>query len=87
MKGPRQVDNGNTVVFMGFVYGDLKDAKENGPKLNNKEKKYLAIWEIIDKGQDDKLKTPLHKANYHLSSYFHYLYKDASEKPLFPLSE
>ncbi|XP_020263433.1 uncharacterized protein LOC109839421 [Asparagus officinalis] len=58
---------------MGFVYGDLLEAKEEIKEaFRDEEKKYILIEKIIDKRFDAKLKEPLHKAGYYLNPYFYY---------------
>ena len=51
-----------------FFYDDLERAKEDIKKnLDSKEKKYIPIWNIIDKRWEDKLKGPLHRAGHYLN--------------------
>ncbi|XP_048539484.1 uncharacterized protein LOC125518701 [Triticum urartu] len=67
----RRVD-GDTPA-MGFLYGDLLQAKQEiVVRLNHVEKKYGPIWEIIDRRWDNKMKTALHKAGYFLNPFFYY---------------
>nr|CAD1823691.1 unnamed protein product [Ananas comosus var. bracteatus] len=66
----RRVD-GDKVPSMGYVYGDLENAKkEIALHMDNDEKKYRPVWNIIDSRFNDKLKTPLHKAGYFLNPLF-----------------
>ena len=66
---------------MGFLYDDLERAKEDIRKnLDSKEKKYIPIWNIIDKRWDDKLKGPLHRAGHYLNPYTFYKKKLEIEK-------
>jgi hypothetical protein len=61
------------VPGMGFLYGFLLDAKKDMAKrFDNDEKRYKAVWDIIDKRWDNKLKTPLHLAGYYLNPYYYY---------------
>jgi len=44
---------------MGFLYGDLDNAKEKiARNLNHEEKKVIPIWKLIDTRWNDKLKGP-----------------------------
>lgn len=59
----RLVD-GDWCPSMGFVYGELKDAKKEIIKLCKYTKEiYEPIIEIIDSGAKDRLDSPLHLAN------------------------
>ncbi|XP_020157207.1 uncharacterized protein [Aegilops tauschii subsp. strangulata] len=67
----RRVD-GDTPA-MGFLYGDLLQAKQEiAARPNHIENKYVPIWEIIDRRWDNKMKTALHKAGYFLNPFFYY---------------
>lgn len=56
------------VPAMGFLYGDLLDAKwEIALSFDNNETKYKAVLEIIDNRWNDKFKTPLHLASRYLN--------------------
>ncbi|XP_052176485.1 uncharacterized protein LOC127790825 [Diospyros lotus] len=60
---------------MGFLYGEINQAKKDIKEaLNNLEKNYLPIMEIIDARVKDRLDSPLHFAAYLLNPY--YLFKD-----------
>jgi hypothetical protein len=64
------------VPGMGFLYGCLLDAKKDiAKRFDNDEKRYKAVWDIIDKRWDNKLKTPLHLAGYYLNPYYYYTNK------------
>ena len=72
----RLVD-GDRKPSMGFVYGELKKAKEEIKEaLNNIESNYRSILEIMDTRIEGRLDTPLHAFAYLLNPY--YYYKDAS---------
>lgn len=67
----RRVDG--DVPAMGYIYGDLLNAKkEIVARLNENKKKYGPIWKIIDERWDNKLKTALHKSGYFLNPSFFY---------------
>lgn len=67
----RRVDG--DVPAMGYIYGDLLNAKkEIAVRLNENKKKYGPIWKIIDERWDTKLKTALHKAGYFLNPIWFY---------------
>ncbi|XP_052181388.1 uncharacterized protein LOC127794391 [Diospyros lotus] len=60
---------------MGFLYGEINQAKKDIKEaLNNLEKNYLPIMEIIDTRVKDRLDSPLPFAAYLLNPY--YLFKD-----------
>ena len=60
---------------MGFLYGEIKQAKEDIKEaLNNLEKNYQPIIEIIEARVKDRLDSPLHLAAYLLNPY--YLFKN-----------
>ncbi|XP_052177733.1 uncharacterized protein LOC127791758 [Diospyros lotus] len=64
---------------MSFLYGELKHAKEAIMQaLNNIEKNYQPIIEIIEARVKDRLDSPLHFAAYLLNPY--YFFKDMSIK-------
>ncbi|XP_052182093.1 uncharacterized protein LOC127794867 [Diospyros lotus] len=64
---------------MGFLYGELKHAKEAIKEaLKNIEKNYQPIIEIIEVRVKDRLDSPLHFAAYLLNSY--YFFKDMGIK-------
>ena len=72
----RLVD-GDKKPSMGFVYGELKIAKEEIKNaLNNIESNYRPILEIIDSKIEGRLDTPLHCIAYLLNPY--YYYKDSN---------
>ncbi|CAO2033804.1 unnamed protein product [Urochloa humidicola] len=61
------------IPSMGFLYGCLLDAKKDMAKrFDNDEQRFRAVWDIIDKRWDNKLKTPLHLAGYYLNPYYYY---------------
>ena len=69
---------------MGYLYGDLENAKkEIGVRFDGNAKKYGFIWDIIDERWNDKLKTPLHKAGYYLNPFFYYENKAELEEEVF----
>ncbi|KAL6642536.1 hypothetical protein ACP70R_020717 [Stipagrostis hirtigluma subsp. patula] len=71
---------GSGIPFMGFIYGDLANAKrEIALRFESKEEHYLPIWEHIDFRIDLYLKTPLHLAGYYLNPFFYYQNKDEIE--------
>ncbi|XP_074352805.1 uncharacterized protein LOC141691938 [Apium graveolens] len=58
---------------MGFVYGELKDAKKEIIKLYKDTKEiYEPIIQIIDSRAKDRLDSPLHLAGYLLNPYYYY---------------
>ncbi|XP_052193854.1 uncharacterized protein LOC127802188, partial [Diospyros lotus] len=60
---------------MGFLCGEIKQAKEDIKEvLNNLEKNYKPIMEIIEARVKDRLDSPLHFAAYLLNPY--YFFKD-----------
>uniref|UniRef100_A0A804PU12 HAT transposon superfamily protein n=1 Tax=Zea mays TaxID=4577 RepID=A0A804PU12_MAIZE len=68
------------VPAMGFFHGCMLEAKkEIATRFDNNESKYRAAWDIIDKRWDNKLKTPLHLAEYYLNPYFYYPNKSSIE--------
>ncbi|KAL5764534.1 hypothetical protein ACOSP7_016887 [Xanthoceras sorbifolium] len=74
----RLVD-GDTKPAMGFVYGELLQAKEDiKVALNNVDKNYKPITDIIDVRIKGRLDSSLHLAAYFLNSY--YCYRDATIK-------
>ncbi|KAJ1267163.1 hypothetical protein BS78_07G035700 [Paspalum vaginatum] len=46
--------------------------KDIAKRFENDEKQFKAVWDIIDKRWDNKLKTPLHLAGYYLNPYYYY---------------
>lgn len=71
---------GSGILSMGYIYGDLANAKkEIALRFGNKEKHYLPVWNIIDKRCDAKLKTPLQLAGYYLNPFFYYQNKNEIE--------
>lgn len=78
----RRVDG--DVPAMGYLYGDLENAKkEIAVRFDGNAKKYGFIWDIIDERWNDKLKTPLHKAGYYLNPFFYYENKAELEEEVF----
>ncbi|GFS33428.1 HAT transposon superfamily protein [Actinidia rufa] len=72
----RLVD-GDRKPSMGFLYGELKQAKEEiKVAYKNVEANYRPILEIIDAKAKDRLDRPLHLAAYLLNPY--YFFKDQS---------
>ncbi|KAL5831644.1 hypothetical protein ACOSQ4_016998 [Xanthoceras sorbifolium] len=64
---------------MGFVYGELLQVKEDiKVALNNVDKNYKPITDIIDVRIKSRLDSSLHLATYFLNSY--YCYRDATIK-------
>ncbi|GJU11524.1 hypothetical protein Tco_1133920 [Tanacetum coccineum] len=60
---------------MGFIYGELKKAKQEiMDALNNNEKSYAPILDIISRKASGRLDTTLHLSAYVLNPY--YLYND-----------
>ncbi|XP_031106336.1 uncharacterized protein LOC116010987 [Ipomoea triloba] len=58
---------------MGFVYGELMQAKEEIKNaLNGVEKNYEPIIRIIEEKIQNRLDTPLHLMAYLLNPYYHY---------------
>ncbi|CAI9284357.1 unnamed protein product [Lactuca saligna] len=59
---------------MGFVYGEVKGAKEEIIKsLGGNEKAYKPIIDIIDKKMKGRLDSSLHLTSYLLNPYYHYM--------------
>ncbi|KAL5757895.1 hypothetical protein ACOSP7_020506 [Xanthoceras sorbifolium] len=72
----RLVD-GDRKPSMGFVYGELLQAKEDiKVAMKNVEKNYRPIFDIIDARIKDRLDNPLHLTAYFLNPY--YYYKDSN---------
>ncbi|KAL6841160.1 hypothetical protein ACP4OV_029129 [Aristida adscensionis] len=72
---------GNTKHSMGYIYGDLVNAKrEIALRFENKEDHYLPVWDHIDFVIDRNMKTPLHLAGYYLNPFFYYQNKNEIEK-------
>ncbi|KAL5799447.1 hypothetical protein ACOSQ3_032529 [Xanthoceras sorbifolium] len=70
----RLVD-GDVKPSMGFLYGELKNAKEEiKVVLRNNVSVYRPILDIIDSKAKDRLDTPLHKTAYLLNPF--YCHKD-----------
>ena len=68
------------VPAMGFFHGLMLEAKkEISERFDNDESRYKVAWDIIDKRWDNKLKTPLHLAGYHLNPHFYYPRKQEIE--------
>jgi len=58
---------------MGWLYGDMKKARgEIAAALDYKEKKYLPLWNLIDKRVESKMSIPLHLAGFFLNPFFYY---------------
>ena len=61
------------VLAMDFLYGCLLDAKKDiAKRFDNDEQRFKAVFDIIDKRWDNKLKTHLHLAGYYLNPYYYY---------------
>lgn len=72
----RLVD-GDQKPSMGFLYGELKRAKQEIIEAcNSKEAQYKPILDIIDAKSEGRLDGPLHLTAYLLNPF--YLYKDQS---------
>ncbi|XP_023753043.1 uncharacterized protein LOC111901427 [Lactuca sativa] len=71
--------NGDQKASMGFLYGELQQAKEDiKMAFNNVEINYRSIIEIIETRAKGRLDSPLHMTAYLLNPY--YLYKDQNIK-------
>jgi hypothetical protein len=69
--------DGDKKPSMGFLYGELLQAKEEIKEtFKNQEANYRPILEIIDAKARDRLDSPLHLAGYLLNPY--YFFKDQS---------
>ncbi|XP_013588957.1 PREDICTED: uncharacterized protein LOC106297221 [Brassica oleracea var. oleracea] len=67
--------DGEKVPSLGFIYGEIVEAKKSIKETSNHvEKNYLPIFRIIDEKMKDRLDCPLHVAAYFLNPY--YFYKD-----------
>ncbi|KAL5711127.1 hypothetical protein ACHQM5_021618 [Ranunculus cassubicifolius] len=74
----RLVD-GDRKPAMGFVYGELKQAKEDiKVAYSHVESNYRPILDIIDRKGRERLDSPLHLAGYFLNPF--YFYKDDTIK-------
>ncbi|XP_052208993.1 uncharacterized protein LOC127812597 [Diospyros lotus] len=70
-----RIANADKKPSMGFLYGEIKYAKEAIKEtLNNLENNYQPIIEIIEARVKDRLDSPLHFATYLLNPY--YFFKD-----------
>ncbi|CAN6246836.1 unnamed protein product [Urochloa humidicola] len=68
------------VPAMGFFHGSMLEAKkEISERFDNDLSKFKVAWDIIDKRWDNKLKTPLHLAEYYLNPYYYYPKKSEIE--------
>ncbi|KAK3230178.1 hypothetical protein Dsin_002059 [Dipteronia sinensis] len=68
----RLVD-GDQRTSMAFVYGELKQAKEEMREvLKNNENIYRPIFEIIDEKSKNRLDTPLHLTAYILNLFYYF---------------
>ncbi|KAL5804988.1 hypothetical protein ACOSQ3_031788 [Xanthoceras sorbifolium] len=68
----RLVD-GNRKPYMGFVYGELLQAKEEiKVAMNNIEKNYRLIFDIINARIKSWLDSSLHLAAYFLNPYYYF---------------
>lgn len=62
---------------MAFVYGEIKEAKNEIIKVcKNSKETYEPILEIIDSKMKGRLDSPLHLAGYLLNPYYYYKDKD-----------
>ncbi|XP_048604830.1 uncharacterized protein LOC125582270 [Brassica napus] len=67
--------DGEKVPSLGFIYGEIIEAKNSIKEASNHlEKNYQPIFRIIEEKMKDRLDTPLHVAAYFLNPY--YFYKD-----------
>ncbi|KAJ1259300.1 hypothetical protein BS78_10G143300 [Paspalum vaginatum] len=74
----RRMDN--DILAMGFFHGLMLEAKKQiSERFDNDGSHFKAIWEIIGKRWDSKLKTSLHLAGYYLNPYFYYPKKSEIE--------
>lgn len=85
MKVLRLAD-GEKVPSLGFIYGEIVEAKKSIKEASNHlEKNYQPIFRIIDEKMKDRLDTPLHVAAYFLNPY--YFYKDPEIQKDFEVME
>ena len=67
--------DGEKIPSLGFVYGELLEAKKSIKEATDHlEKNYQPIFRIIDEKMKGRLDSPLHMAAYFLNPY--YFYKD-----------
>lgn len=67
--------DGEKIPSLGFVYGELVEAKKSIKEATDHlEKNYQPIFRIIDEKLKGRLDSPLHMAAYFLNPY--YFYKD-----------
>lgn len=67
---------------MGFVYGELKDAKKEIIQICKGENEaYESILDIIDAKAKDRLDIPLHLTGYLLNPYFFYRDNEVQTDP------
>lgn len=77
----RLVD-GDIKPAMGFIYGELKDARKEIIKIfKGVRESYEPIMYIIDSRVKDRLDSPLHLAGYFLNPYYYYRDDEASKDP------
>ncbi|WOL06774.1 hypothetical protein Cni_G15508 [Canna indica] len=68
-----RLGDGDSKPAMGYIYEAMDRAKEQiAKRLDNVEKRYKKIWEIIDKRWNYQLHRPLHASAYFLNPKFHY---------------
>lgn len=69
--------DGEKIPSLGFVYGELLEAKKSIKEATDHlEKNYQPIFRIIDEKMKGRLDSPLHMAAYFLNPY--YFYKDST---------
>ena len=57
-----------------------KEQRKTLKKISTQKRKYIPIWNIIDKRWEDKLKGPLHRTGHYLNPYTFYKKKMEIEK-------
>ncbi|XP_031483784.1 uncharacterized protein LOC116253147 [Nymphaea colorata] len=68
----RVVDSDEKPI-MGFLYNHMRRAKEEiAYNVDNDQKRYTKIWQIIDHRWDNQMHHHLHAAGYYLNPHFHY---------------
>ncbi|KAM7519613.1 hypothetical protein LguiB_018575 [Lonicera macranthoides] len=75
--------NGDKNSSMGFLYGKLKQAKEEIKEtLKNVETHYKSVIEIIDSKAEGHLDSPIHLAAYILNPYYYYKDQSIEDDPI-----
>ncbi|XP_020233789.1 uncharacterized protein LOC109813910 [Cajanus cajan] len=65
--------NSNTKPAIGFIYDEMKQAKEKIQQaFKCVKKRYMPLWAIIDGRWDRNILGPLHATAYYLNPQFHY---------------